>query len=112
LLDLKPPKRVTGKSLLPLIAGTRTGGLRDTAITGWGVHATVRTHEWAFITRWLPVDHPHNDDQLYDVQKDPEELINVADQNPAVIADLRKKLNIYIDSGRGITNGTFSTDMA
>lgn len=113
LLDLKPPKRVTGRSMLPLIAGTKTGGLRDTSITGWGIHATVRTHEWAFITRWLPADDPqHNDDQLYDVQKDPEELINVADKNPAVIADLRKKLNAYIDSGRGVTNGTFSTDMA
>jgi arylsulfatase A-like enzyme len=112
LLDLKPPKRVTGESVIPLLAGNRTGGLRDTVITGWGIHATVRTHEWALITRWLPANSPHNDDQLYNVEKDPEELTNVADKFPAVTAELRRKLNAYIDSGRGITDGTFSTDMA
>jgi arylsulfatase A-like enzyme len=112
LLDLKPPKRVTGESMVPLLAGGHTGGLRDTVMTGWGVHATVRTHEWALITRWLPANHPHNDDQLYDVRKDPDELTNVAEKHPSVIADLRKKLNAYIDSGRGITDGTFRIDMA
>lgn len=113
LLALKPPKRVTGQSLMPLIETKRTGGLRDTVITGWGWHAAVRNREWTLITRWLPADDPrHDDDQLYNLQKDPDELINVASQNPSVVAELRKKLTAYIDSGRGITDGTFATGMA
>ncbi|MFB3829671.1 MAG: sulfatase [Bryobacteraceae bacterium] len=104
LLGLKPPARVTGESLAPLLAGKRAN--RDTVITGWGVHAAVRTPEWSLITTWMGPRRP-DADQLYDVRKDPEELTNVAAQQPGVVADLRRKLEAYIDSGRGITGGTF-----
>lgn len=111
LLNLKPPKRVTGESMAPLIAGLRQGGLRDTAVTGWGRHATVRTAEWSLITTWMGPATPAAD-QLYNRRKDPEELTNVAAANPAVVADLRRKLDAYIESGRGITGGTFHTEMS
>ncbi len=110
MLGLKPPKRVTGESFVPLLAGTRANGLRDTAITGWGIHAAVRTPEWNYITRWTPGD--NFAEQLYDLRKDPEELTNVLAQNRPLAQEYRKKLDAYIDSGRGITTGNFKMDLA
>ena len=109
MLDLKPPKRVTGESFLPMLAGSRTSGLRDTVITGWGIHAAVRTEEWNYITRWTPGE--NFAEQLYDLRKDPEELANIVAQNRTMPQEYRKKLNAYIESGRGITEGTFKTDV-
>jgi len=108
MLDLKPPKRVTGQSFVPMLAGARQGGLRDAVITGWGLHASVRTPEWNYITRWTPGE--NFAEQLYDLRKDPDELTNVVAANRTVAADFRKKLDAYIDSGRGVTEGTFQTD--
>jgi arylsulfatase A-like enzyme len=110
LLGLQAPGRVTGESMAPLIAGRRDGGLRDTAVTGWGTHAAVRNAEWSLVTTWMGPRHA-NADQLYDVRKDPEELTNVAPANPATVAELRRKLDAYVESGRGITSGTFSRDL-
>ena len=107
MLDLKPPQRVTGESFAPLLAGTRSGGLRDTIITGWGIHAAVRTPEWNYITRWTPGENAN--EQLYDLSKDPDELTNVVAQNRAVAQAYRKKLDDYIASGRGVTEGSFSS---
>jgi len=109
MLGLKPPRRVTGESFAPLLAGKRSGGLRDTVFTGWGIHAAVRTPEFNYITRWTPGD--NFAEQLYDLRKDPEELTNVVAQNPSVAQEYRKKLDAYIASGRGVTGGTFQTDV-
>ncbi|MBI3693551.1 MAG: sulfatase [Acidobacteria bacterium] len=108
MLGLKPPKRVTGESFVPMLAGARTTGLRDTVITGWGIHASVRTPEWNYITRWTPGD--NFAEQLYNLQKDADELTNVVVGNRAVASEYRKKLDAYIASGRGVTEGTFKTD--
>ncbi len=108
LLDLKSPKRVTGESFAPMLAGSRSGGLRDTIITGWGIHASVRTEEWNYITRWTGQG---SFQEIYDLKKDPEELANVVDQNAPVAQEYRKKLEAYIASGRGVTEGTFHRDL-
>jgi arylsulfatase A-like enzyme len=107
LLDIKPPQRVTGQSLGPLLAGTSLGPRRDTIVTGWGLHASVRTAEWNYITRWTPG--PNTAEQLYDLKKDPDELQNVLAQNPSVVQEYRRRLEQYIESGRDITQGTFHT---
>jgi len=111
LLDLKPPSRVTGESVVPLVAGARTGGLRDSVVTGWGTHAAVRTPEWNLVTTWMGPYRP-GADQLYDVRQDPEELTNVAARHPSVVAELRRKLEAYVASGRDITSGTFHRETA
>jgi hypothetical protein len=41
-------------------------------------------------------------------KKDPDELVDVAAQNPAVIEKLQLKLDQYISSGWDITKGTFN----
>jgi arylsulfatase A-like enzyme len=48
-------------------------------------NCAVRTQRW----RWV------NDSELYDIQNDPYESINVADQHPDVVAELRKSYDAW-----------------
>jgi arylsulfatase A-like enzyme len=110
LLDLKPPKRVTGGSVVPLLTGAAGENWRDAAITGWSDHAAVRTREWSYITRWAAGTNEH--EQLYNVRDDPAELKNVVSVHPAAVQELRKKLATSIEAGRNVTKGSFHIDMA
>ena len=126
LLQLVPPSRLQGESLLPLATG-RAAEMRD-AVFGEGTyHAayepqrTVRTRDWRYIRRYgdrlLPVA-PNTDDspgkeawvragwlerplareELYDLTLDPEELVNRAD-DPAcadALSDLRGRLDRWM----------------
>lgn len=104
LLGVKASPRVTGESLVPLIEAKRDSG-RQRIFTGWGEHGSVRTHEWVYIGRWSP-GKPF--EELYDVRKDPEELKNVAAQNPSVVSEYRAALKKHVDEGWAITKGTFA----
>ena len=108
LVGVPAPARVTGESLRPLIESGSSSG-RETIITGWGEHGAVRNHEWVYIGRWSP-GAPF--EQLYDVRRDPKELIDVAGKNPAVVAEFRARLKDHVKSGWAITRGTFATKLA
>jgi len=110
LMGLKAPKRVTGESFVPLLTGAKSGGLRDHVITGWGEHASIRTHEWNYLTRYTAGD--NYAEQLYDLKKDPLELNNVVSSNRSVTEAYRGKLDEYIESGRDITKGSFHWDIS
>lgn len=125
VLELEPPPRVQGRSLLPLASGADE--VRD-AVFGEGTyHAayepqrTVRTRGWRYVRRYgerlLPVpantddgpskdvwvragglEHPLDREQLYDVTLDPEELVNRID-DPAcakILSDLRARLERWM----------------
>ena len=68
----------------------------------------VRTKDWQFskiIDREkLGFDYAT---QLYDRANDPDELTDVADQHPEVVADLTAKMEAYLESGKEITMGYF-----
>ncbi len=99
-LGVAVPKRVTGDSLRSL-----TPPKRDTIITGWGEHATIRTREWVYIGRWSP---GAKFEQLYKLANDPLELKNVAADHPSVVEDFRAQLKRHVDGGWSITKGTFA----
>ncbi len=103
ILGVAAHKRVTGESLRPLIEGDRASG-RDWTVTGWGEHASFRTTEWNYVTRWSPGS---AFEELYDLRGDPLELTNLAVANPKVCQDYRSKLLAYVDAGWATTNGTF-----
>jgi arylsulfatase A-like enzyme len=105
LLGVKIPSRVTGESLAPLIE-ERRDSKRDLIVTGWGEHGSVRTKEWDYIGRWSPGG---KFEELYNLQKDPLELDEVAAKHPAVVAEFREKLKRHVDGGWGITRGSFAT---
>lgn len=104
LLGVTAPRRVTGESLVPLIGATRDSG-RQRIVTGWGEYGAVRTHEWVYIGRWSP-GAPFA--ELYNVQKDPLELEDVAAQYPTVAGEYRKLLKQHVADGWAITKGTFA----
>jgi arylsulfatase A-like enzyme len=110
-LNLKSPSRVTGEDLWPYITDAKTNQ-REYVVSSFGYIASVRTPEWNYSAVWNKEKYQGNyKPQLYDLKKDPDELTNVADQHPQVVKDLQAKLDQYIDSGKEITNGTFSEEL-
>ena len=111
-LNLKPSARVTGEDLWPYITGEKTNQ-REYVVSSYGYIASVRTPEWNYSAVWDKSKYQGNyKPQLYDLKNDPNELKSVADQHPQVVKDLQAKLDQYLDSGRDITNGTFSTEIS
>ena len=107
LLDLKSPSRVTGENFWPLVTG-ETKSLRDHVVSAYGWIACVRDRKWNYSQVWNPSVYERNyPPQLYDTEKDPEELVNVAAKHPDVTKALAAKLRDYILSGEKITRGSF-----
>jgi arylsulfatase A-like enzyme len=119
LLGLKPPSRVTGTNLWPLATG-ESGPARDYVVQTYGWVGAVRNHEWSYTEIWKPEAgreefHAYPaallaiyKPQLYNLEKDPQELTDVADQHPDVARQMSAKMKEYITSGEGLTFGSFN----
>jgi arylsulfatase A-like enzyme len=111
-LGINPPARATGEDLWPYITGERTNQ-RKFAISSYGYIASVRTPEWNYSTVWNKDKYQGNyPPQLYDLKNDPDELKSVADQHAQVQTDLQAILDQYIESGKDLTNGSFSEQLS
>jgi len=107
-LDLKAPSRVTGHDLWPYVTG-ESKNTRDYVVQSYGYIAAVRTQEWNYSAIWNKEKYQGTyAPQLYNRRQDPDELTTVAEQNPAVVKELHAKMEEYIASGWGITNGSFN----
>lgn len=119
LLDLKPPRRVTGEHAWNLVTGA-TRSLRDDVVQTYGWVGAVRNREWNYSEIWKPDARQEKfrvrpgapesayKPQLYNLAKDPEELTDVADQHPDVCKRLSARLKEYVAAGEGITYGSFN----
>ena len=75
LADVPLPKGVEGKSLVPIIKGTSTG-VRDSLFTTYETFMRGVTDG-----RWKLIRYPHiNYTQLFDLENDPDEMVNLAEQ--------------------------------
>jgi len=111
-LGINPPARATGEDLWPYITGEKTNQ-RKFAISSYGYIASVRTPEWNYSAVWNKDKYQGNyPPQLYDLKHDPDELKSVADQHPQVQTDLHAILDQYIESGKDLTNGSFSEQLS
>ena len=102
------PDRVNGDDFWPMVTDAKPG-LRDTVVSAFGWYASVRTAEWNLVTLWQDVDMPAGHTprrELYHLTDDPDELTNVIDRHPAVVADLKARLDAYIQRGQPDTGGT------
>ncbi len=82
----KPGPHIQGRSLLPLLAGRRAGWRRSFLIEYWAENAmpwlvgmtyrAVRTDRYKYI-RWVNRSRDGELDELYDLERDPYELVNV-----------------------------------
>jgi len=119
LLALKPPARVTAKDFWPLVAGA-ISHIHDHVVQTYGWVGAVRNHEWSYSEIWKPEAPPAMfrkypdaspstyQPQLYNLEKDPKELTDVADKYPDVARQMSAKLKEYVASGEGLTSGSFS----
>jgi arylsulfatase A-like enzyme len=119
LLNLKPPKRVTGQNAWDLVTGA-TRSLRDYVVQTYGWIGGVRDQEWNYSEIWKPEARQDKfsvrpgapetvyKPQLYNLENDPEEVTDVADQHPDICQRMSAKLKEYIASGKGITYGSFN----
>lgn len=114
ILDISLSQQIQGKSLLPLInknqsvneyvyAGLPYNVERPSPITfysGKSINESIRNEHWKLIRESISVNsNPKNDRQiqesfeLYNLQDDPEEAKNVANNFPDIVKDLKEKLN-------------------
>ena len=82
---------VDGLNVMPLIRGEKDD-LRDHIISGWSQCAAVRTHGHVYSCDCESED---LNEYLFDVKADPDEMNNVATQQPDVTAELRGKLEAF-----------------
>lgn len=105
LLGFAAPPTFRGKSLRPLLSDKAV--INDYVFAGAAYTPaeknpffqydstiySVRNDRWKLILERLHYSvGPQDMFELYDLRKDPEELVNVADKNPEVVAQLKKEL--------------------
>ncbi len=119
LLNLKAPTRVTGQNAWDLVTGL-TRSLRDYVVQTYGWIGVARDQGWNYSEIWKAEAHQDTfsvvpgaspavyKPQLYNFEKDPQEVTDVADQHPDVCRRMSAKLKEYIASGQGVTYGHFN----
>ncbi len=107
ILGIDPPERANGESLWPLAVEGRDSD-RERIITAFGWHASVRTHKWNYIAPYAepPANRPAaGAAELYDLENDPEELVNVIEGHPEVAAEMDAWMHSYMAEHASETTG-------
>jgi len=86
LAGVRPGPQIQGRSLLPLLAGRRAGWRKSFLVEYWAENAMpwlvgmtykcVRTDRYKYI-RWVNRSRDGELDELYDLERDPYELVNL-----------------------------------
>jgi arylsulfatase A-like enzyme len=115
ILDIPFSQEIQGKSLVPLI--NRNKSVNEYVYAGLefninrprphpfypnqSINESIRDHKWKLI-REVKFPNPNENKQieetfeLYDLQQDPDELTNLADEFPDITKDLKKKLSQWV----------------
>jgi arylsulfatase A-like enzyme len=111
LLGLPSPTSFRGKSLRPAMLGER-GGINTHVFAGSAfspsetnpffrhesVLYAVRTDRWKLICERLQFSVGTQDQfELYDLKRDPQELLNAADKHPETVAELKRALLKWLE---------------
>lgn len=91
LAQTKPPGHLDGKNLIPLLTEKET--VNPDEIYFWNTHGSeiARWQEWRLVrfrkqTPW----------RLYDIEKDPSETTNLADQHPEIVKQLASRYDQWL----------------
>ncbi|HET6384456.1 MAG TPA: sulfatase [Armatimonadota bacterium] len=113
LLDVPTTTEFEGKSLLPMLYGETFSLHSEFYITEstWMRKHGWRTPEWKLIVALEPDFHFKPAVELYNLVKDPLENHNVADEEPALVAALRARMDAWIEKREaetGVPNPMFT----
>jgi arylsulfatase A-like enzyme len=90
MLDLPTPERWDGQSFAQVLRGREFNG-RDYLVCGCGIYSfqrAVRTPRWRLIRTIHPGIYPYDPLYLYDMEADPHQTTNLAEDEPEVVARL------------------------
>ncbi len=89
---------VEGKSLLPCVSGERDGNYDAVFLSEatWEVKRGIRTNDWKFIQAFELDPHNRPMQELFDLNADPTEQINLAESRPEVVAELKGRLEAWV----------------
>ena len=98
LLDVETDIAFDGQSLAGEMAGKPRQPEEEFYITEctWMRKHGWRTPKWKLIHALEPDFHFKPEVELYDLRKDPEELVNLAEEHPDVVADLERRMQDWI----------------
>jgi len=98
LADIEVDVPFDGRSLIPLLRGdvaSYDSGFYITECTWMRKHGW-RTPQWKLIVALEPDFHFKPEVELYNLIEDPDELENIAEANPEVVAMLRQRMQAWI----------------
>lgn len=87
-----------GKSLVPCLRGQRDGNYDEVFLSEatWEVKRAYRNGKWKFIQSIEQDYHGRPMQELFDLEADPTEQNNIAEQHPEIVAELKAKLDAYV----------------
>ncbi len=114
LMEIDPGLKFDGTSLTAMMHGEVAANYGECYITEctWMRKHGWRTNDWKLIRALEPDFHFKPEVELYNLATDPLELVNVAEQEPEVVAHLTARMNAHIaarEQAKGITNPMITT---
>ena len=99
LIGIKPDDDFDGQSQMPLINEEKVTNYTEFYITEctWMRKHGWRTTEWKFFEALEPDFHGKPPVELYNLIEDPLELNNLADSEPGLVAELRRRMNAWLE---------------
>jgi arylsulfatase A-like enzyme len=107
LMDLPAPERCLGRNLWPQAHGQ--DGAPEAVVSAFGRFASYRTKKWNYVCPWTKVPQTNARWELYDLERDPQELENVFEQHRDAAAQLAARLEAHIKKWAPRTQGSFQS---
>jgi choline-sulfatase len=93
LADLPAQHDIDARSLMPILLGQVTETRTET-VSAMRHFRSLRTHQVKYIQNYNCID------ELYDLEADPDELNNIASENPDVVLNLRQRAATRFTDGK------------
>ncbi|WP_179232962.1 sulfatase family protein [Paenibacillus rigui] len=95
---LQVPDGIDGQSLWPSVRGEADGTWEEVYLSecAWQAARAIRTDRYKLIRYYDPGPFQRPVTELFDLEQDPEELVNIADQETALAEALENKLTAFV----------------
>jgi len=98
LAGIEDEFKLEGKSLLPSINGERDGNYDEVYLSEatWEVKRGLINDNYKFIQAYELDPHNRPMQELFDLKSDPTEQINLAEEKPEIVAELKARLDAWV----------------